>query len=113
MKANELSTIHADQNGDMSAVLKCKKSEPITAVFWSYGNTLSEQFNQVDEAKEFLKNLEDNDNGFAVGVFDSATNTAYITTEQLVIGVSDQEIKAQKIDSIKSLGLIPSKIEYY
>lgn len=78
------------------------------AIYSRYGSIDSQDFSSINEAKDFLEQIEDSGDAYAIAVYDHETKTAYMVQNMDVIGKYPEDILRQKLDSI---GLEPLKIE--
>lgn len=66
----------------------------------------------VAEGFETLAQIEDNGDGFAIGVYDDQTETFY-QTEQDVAGVNADQLLQKKLYTLKAHGIEPKKIRMF
>ena len=50
----------------------------ISVIFWYYYHLISEPIKDVNEAISKLINMDNDGNGFPIGIYDQKNNTAYI-----------------------------------
>lgn len=75
-----------------------------------------DQFDKADlqEAVDWLNALEDDGEGYALGIYDPLSRIMYVADNMRTLGGGDdEEIFIQKLDDLKKLGFDILKIDFY
>ena len=74
----------------------------IIAIYARYNKLEEETFGTMESAKDFLNVIEENGQGFAIGIYNSETKEAFITIQK--IGFDDSALLNIKMNDLKRLG---------
>jgi hypothetical protein len=85
----------------------------VKAVYSRFFNTMNHVFADHEEAKEFLDSLEDDGEGYAIGIHDEETNVFYVKENMEIWGRQREDVVTQKLENLKQIEINPIKIEFY
>lgn len=81
-------------------------------IYSRYYCTQIEECASVSEGFSILDRIENNDDGFAIGVWDDQTGIFY-QQEQSLAAVNADNLLRQKIYTLKAHGIIPKEIKIF
>ena len=81
-------------------------------IYSRYHCTEIEPCESVAEGFETLSQIEDNGDGFSIGVYDEQAGTFY-QTEQNVAGVNADQLLQKKLYTLNAHGIEPKKIKMF
>lgn len=83
------------------------------AIYARYGSVEEKDCQTLEEAKDFLRYLENDGRGYAICIYDEEARIGYVAENMEVLGKTEDDVFNQKLDSLKEIGLEPLKIEFY
>jgi len=83
------------------------------AIYARYGSTLQDEHETLQEAIDSLQSIQDEGEGYGLGVYDHATKTMHIEENMHIFGRGREQVLKEKMAEFQELELQVDKIEFY
>jgi len=83
------------------------------AIYSRYGSIQENDSKTLAEAKSFLDELEWSGDGYAIGIYDEESKTAYVKENMKIAGRTEEDVFNEKMEDLKELGIDPLKIKFF
>lgn len=85
----------------------------IKAVYARFGHTFDMDCMSLESGKEILQIIEDDGDGYAIGVFDAYSGIFYSPNNMDIADKDENTVRQEKIESLSAIGITPNKFEVY
>lgn len=83
------------------------------AIYAQYGRIEKDDHDTLQEAIDFLRSIQDDGEGYSLGVYDADTRTIHIEENMHIFGKGREQVLKEKLAEFQELNLEIENIEYY
>jgi len=83
------------------------------AIYARYGSILKDDHQTLQDAIHSLRSIQDDGEGYGLGVYDPATKTMHIEENMDILGKGREQVLKEKLSEFQELDLQVDKIEFY
>lgn len=82
-------------------------------IYSRFQSIRQEECNSLEEAKRYLREMEDEGDGYALGIYDGNTRTMFVTDNMGELEEEDIDIYIKRMEDFKKMGLDISIVAFY